>query len=90
MTKTQFQVISSKIISTSFFLKDLTKTDDNEAYHWRLLAKSQNISERAKITKGIMNFYFQNRQNFLESVANTNRSSGFAVLLSLIESDGKF
>ena len=58
MTKTQFQAIF--FIKTFYFFllqsyclcfKDLPKTVNYEAYHWLLLAKSQNISKRAKITK---------------------------------------
>jgi len=43
MMKTQFHVFFFVIkISTFFFLNDLTKIVNYEAYHWRLLAKSQN------------------------------------------------
>ena len=70
ITKTQFQVFFRWKIFITFFLKDLPKTVNHEAYHWRLLAKIQNISEKAKITKEMINFCNQNRHYHLRSVIN--------------------
>ena len=49
--KHDFNLFFSQNIFTCVFFQSLFKTVNYEAYHWQFLAKSQNISKRAKITK---------------------------------------